>query len=123
MVRIEASQCPREGCPEPEVVDIVRENFFRKWSNATQWPEERLPVAGEDVVVEEMWKLIMDIDIPQLRNLIVKGELIFDDTKKSTLLEAYTIQIIVGREYTAAAISLRVFTVLLNFHVTKKNVL
>lgn len=110
-VKIEASQCPREGCPEPEVVDVEREDFFRKWSNATQWPGERLPAAEESVVVEEMWKLIMDIDIPKLDSLIVKGELIFDESKKSTLLEANTIQIIVSRKYPHSRTSLRILTV------------
>ncbi|GMH45333.1 hypothetical protein BSKO_13290 [Bryopsis sp. KO-2023] len=91
VVKIEGDRCPREGCPEPEVVDVDREPFIRRWSNATQWPNGFLPEHNQDVEVKEEWRLLMDIPPPKMKTLDIKGELIFDEAMASTTLEADSI--------------------------------
>ena len=35
-------------CPAPAGL-FIKEDFVRKWSNATQWPNEVVPQAGDTV--------------------------------------------------------------------------
>lgn len=93
---MDADKCPREGCPEPEYIEVEREPFIRMWSNASQWLGGRLPRAGEDVEVEEPWRLVMDIQPPQLGVLLIKGQLSFSSTLEETTLEAMNILILVS---------------------------
>ena len=51
----------RYECPD-DSNDYEREDFFRLWSNVTQWPEERLPTDGENVTIPGEWKILVDVD-------------------------------------------------------------
>jgi hypothetical protein len=73
-------------CPE-ETEEYVKEDFVRYWSNETQWPEETLPVEGDNVTINGNWTLIMDINPPHLGFLEVNGDLWVEDT----LAEAHLI--------------------------------
>ena len=48
-VDIDAIYC-RYICPAPGA-EFEKEDFVRLWSNATQWPEGRLPTANENVTI------------------------------------------------------------------------
>lgn len=64
------------NCPAPgEEYEI--ESFFRYWSNATQWPDGRLPAAGENVTVPGPWKLIVDMQPEEIGFWQVDGLVIF----------------------------------------------
>ena len=75
-------------CPEENVLG-EREDFSRLWSNASQWPEERLPVEGENVTIPYEWNLVMDIDPPKIEYLKVNGILIFDRARDNKLEAHY----------------------------------
>lgn len=51
------------------------------WSNATQWPNGVVPQAGDDVVVNGNWTVILDVDPAPLNYLIIDGTVIADDTR------------------------------------------
>lgn len=66
------------------VEDIVEvdepEAEFRFWSDVTNWPNETLPVDGDDVHILSGWKMILDIEeTPIVELLRVNGILIFSD--------------------------------------------
>eukprot|EP00210_Caulerpa_lentillifera_P009344 g8908.t1 len=105
VVRVEANACPREGCPEPEYIEVEREPFIRLWSNTSQWPRNQLPQKGEDVEIQEPWRLVMDTEAPQLGTLIIKGQLSFSPQLDETILEAKNI-LILGGELIAGTASL-----------------
>ena len=75
---------PLEVEPEPEEVDpdveVEPEPEFKFWSDATNWPNETLPVDGDIVEIKSWWKMILDIpETPKLKFLYVNGILIFSD--------------------------------------------
>lgn len=53
---------------------------MRYWSNVTQWPEGRLPAAGENVTVNGNWTIIMDIDPAACEFMTIDGDVIIEDT-------------------------------------------
>ena len=72
---------------------IVKEDFARWWSNATQWPNQTVPRDGDDAVVEATWNLNLDIDTAVLNQLTILGNLIFNDTRGTNKLTANNIWI------------------------------
>jgi len=60
------------------------EPFIRKWSNATQWPNKKLPKKGDSVLVPSTWNLQLDIDPPSLGTLTIQGKLAFDGASTLT---------------------------------------
>ena len=70
------AECPRDGCPPPELPPAVeREPFERLWSNASMWPGGVLPRAGEDVDVPPAWQLVLDVPTPSLGLVRIYGSL------------------------------------------------
>ena len=68
------AECPRDGCPPPELPPAVeREPFERLWSNASMWPGGVLPRAGEDVDVPPAWQLVLDVPTPSLGLVRIYG--------------------------------------------------
>jgi hypothetical protein len=63
------------------IVEVEEEEAeFRYWSDVKNWPNETLPVAGDDVHIISGWKMILDIEeTPILDVLDVNGILIFSD--------------------------------------------
>ena len=88
-IRVNAIKC-RLNCPIPVLV-TPKDGIIRLWSNATQWPGERLPQAGEDVVVPGEWTLKMDISPPSLGFLHIKGDFYFDEFQDDLVLTAQRI--------------------------------
>ncbi len=60
------------------------------WSNATQWPNQTLPVANQNLTIPYQWNLILDIDPPILKNVLINGILIFDKNRDN-IFQAYNI--------------------------------
>lgn len=67
-------------CPLPPG-NFIKEDFIREWSNATQWPGGVLPKAGDDVVVNGNWTVMLDVDPAVLNNLTIDGTLVANDTR------------------------------------------
>jgi len=67
-------------CPAP-VGTFIKEDFVRKWSNATQWPNGVVPQAGDNVTLNGNWTVILDEDPAALNNFTIDGTLIADDTR------------------------------------------
>ena len=67
-------------CPAPAGT-FVKENFLRKWSNATQWPNGKIPQAGDNVTVNGNWTVLLDMDPAPINYFIVDGILLLDDTR------------------------------------------
>jgi hypothetical protein len=64
-------------CPKSDPF-TTRENFIRKWSNTTQWPNATLPKAGANVIIPYEWNIILDLSPPALNYVLVNGLLYFD---------------------------------------------
>ncbi len=68
---------------------------MRRWSNVTQWPNETLPKAGENVTVNGNWTVLPDIDPAPVNYLIIDGTVVADDTR-DVLITARSIFIRAG---------------------------
>jgi len=105
-VRIESKICPRIGCPSPPPAPPLppgadpteRENATRLWSDSSNWPNATLPIAGENVLIPRHWRMKLDIQPPQLGDLVIEGELRFDTNLSACNLQALTIYIAPGNE-------------------------
>lgn len=68
------------SCTENIIEVEEPEAEFRFWSDVKNWPNETLPVDGEDVHILSGWKMIIDIEeTPIIQLLRVNGILIFSD--------------------------------------------
>ena len=61
----------------------------RRWSDPRAWPEGRVPVAGETVVVPAGTLLQLDVVPPPLAGLEIRGVVEFDRTKDLALTVGY----------------------------------
>ena len=80
-------------CLAPPYPD--RENFERLWSDTTNWPENTLPTANSDVVIERSWRMKMDNEPPPMGRLTIRGELFFDPQKAANVLQVRTLGAVV----------------------------
>jgi hypothetical protein len=71
-------------CPQPQG-EYVKEPFIRLWSNATQWPNGTMPVAGDNVTVNGNWTIIMDVDPAPIKYLIINGD-VFIGSRNTTIM-------------------------------------
>ena len=58
-----------------ETIQIAQTNF-KRWSNPSTWGDEGLPVEGQDVVIDD--NILLDINTPNLGDLVINGELVFE---------------------------------------------
>jgi cell migration-inducing and hyaluronan-binding protein len=49
------------------------------WSDPAAWPDGRVPVAGDAVIIPRDKDMILDVDPPALRSLTIDGSLTFSD--------------------------------------------
>jgi len=64
--------------------DIVCPNnvTFVNWSNSSIWRRERPPFAGESVTIPFNCRVVMDVDVENLNNLIIEGTLTIKDENR-----------------------------------------
>ena len=77
----------------------TKESFFRLWSNVSMWNNSHLPMEGEDVVIPRAWRVILDVNTPNLAKLTIDGDLTFDSTQKTIKLTAGLIWVRLGSMY------------------------
>ena len=68
-------------CPKPGG-GFTKEKFVRMWSNITQWPGGVLPAEGDNVTVNGNWTLLLDIDVLNLQNLTIDGDIYLTDNNR-----------------------------------------
>jgi len=62
------------------VTGVPIEKTPRYWSKAASWTSKKVPIAGEDVVIEPGWNMMLDIaDTPIFRMLTINGRLTFQN--------------------------------------------
>ncbi len=55
------------------------------WSDASSWPEGRVPRAGDAVTIGRDLEVVLDVDAPGLRSLTIQGKLTFSDERDISL--------------------------------------
>jgi cell migration-inducing and hyaluronan-binding protein len=51
----------------------------KRWSDPANWPDQKVPVAGADVVIPKDLDLVLDVSPPPLASLKIEGTLTADD--------------------------------------------
>jgi hypothetical protein len=69
-------QCAPDECLPPPPVNLGNATL---WSNIASWGGGRLPIAGEDVIINASQYIIMDVNPPKLGKVTVLGRLEFRD--------------------------------------------
>ena len=71
---------PVGSCTPPAPPPAPPEAEFRYWSDAKNWPKNKLPAYNDSVVITSGWKMILDIpETPIFHELTVYGNLYFSD--------------------------------------------
>jgi hypothetical protein len=77
-VEMEGVRCVG-SCVEA-IVEVETEIGVRYWSDVSNWPNETLPVEGDDVHIESGWNMILDIEETPVFELIrINGVLTFSN--------------------------------------------
>jgi hypothetical protein len=67
------------SCDVEEVEEEVEEDILNSilyWSDHSNWPNETLPVEGDDVEIKSGWNMILDIEeTPVFENITINGRL------------------------------------------------
>jgi len=75
---------------------VETESEFRKWSNASNWPNNTLPKEGDYVEIKSGWKMILDVkETPVFTMVTVNGLLYFSD-EMDVHLQAFHILVRAG---------------------------
>lgn len=83
----------RTNCPDP-TKDCAVDKMVRKWSDVANWKSGALPAAGEDVVVECPWTMLLDVaETPVFNSLSIVGTLMFDKAQAHTKLKSKSIYV------------------------------
>ena len=80
----------------PPPIPPGRPDDVLMWSNASIWPDNIVPTAGQDVIINESIYVIIDVPTPKLGMLTIHGGLEFLDSE-DRVLEANVIIIDSGR--------------------------
>ena len=79
-------QCYFEGCviPVPPPPPTGRPTDYKVWSNASAWIDTEYgiygpPSDGDDVFIPPEWWMVIDVELPTIRNLTIEGVLEFED--------------------------------------------
>jgi len=67
-------------CPKPG--GFTKEKFVRSWSNVTQWPNGVLPQAGDNVTINGNWTILMDVDVENLDNITIDGDVFLTESNR-----------------------------------------
>lgn len=75
-IQLDAARC-WGSCQEP-ITDVPIEERIRLWSVATDWTSRRVPLAGEDVIIEAGWNMFFDLEESAIyKSITINGRLTF----------------------------------------------
>jgi len=94
---VTAIQCKNNDCGSQPPTNNVQENFIRKWSDPTNWPNNKIPNDGDDVEIKSGWQMVLDVSTKNLNQLTINGYLVFNNTVDDLSLNANIILIKDGR--------------------------
>ena len=84
--KLSVYQCffPRCVIPVPPPPPMGRPTVYKQWSVPSDWVDEEYgisepPVDGEDVFIPPGWWMVIDTELPTIRNLTIQGVLEFED--------------------------------------------
>ncbi|KAM3130389.1 hypothetical protein pb186bvf_017488 [Paramecium bursaria] len=83
--------------PTPEPPPPGPVYYKMVWSNPDAWESKKLPIQDEVVTIRFNYDITLDIDPPQLKQLIIIGSLIFDDQRDTSILKANNLWIKGGK--------------------------
>eukprot|EP00761_Pharyngomonas_kirbyi_P010107 gb/GECH01010125.1/.p1 GENE.gb/GECH01010125.1/~~gb/GECH01010125.1/.p1 ORF type:complete len:3495 (+),score=610.83 gb/GECH01010125.1/:1-10485(+) len=86
-LRVIANRCPDEGCPTPN--PEPSKNITANWSDPSAWRSGKVPVEGDDVVIEKGKTIMLDVQPAKLNTLTIQGALEFIDSFNVTLETTY----------------------------------
>ena len=91
-VKAESVFC-ESSCPE-DVNPNTIEDKVRKWSEVASWETtNKLPEEGDEVLIEPTWNMVVDVDTPVLKSVLVQGRLSFANDHDSASLHARIIDV------------------------------
>ena len=73
--------------------DVPDENRFRYWNKASDWESGAIPEAGENVVIKPGWKMVLNDNPAEIKNLEILGSLFADNSRPKTIIKAENIWI------------------------------
>ena len=73
------------GCPRPDPGDTDQEAGWRRWSVASDWPDNRVPLSGSNVTIQSSWKMYLDLPEVDVEKLDIQGRLKFEDSRDVVL--------------------------------------
>ena len=62
------------------------EDKVRLWSDPSSWADNQVPAFNSSPIIQAGYQILLDIDPPALYNLTLYGNLMFDETKPTTIL-------------------------------------
>jgi hypothetical protein len=86
-VIMKGNRCPLGVCPAELInTSAPSENRTRYWNTSTDWPNNTIPVEGEDVHIESSWNMVMDMNPTPIYKLVrVNGNLTFNPNNDTEL--------------------------------------
>lgn len=83
------------GCKADGTGDgVAIEEEGRMWSNPASWPSGKVPVAGDEIIIEAGWNMIFDlVDSPIFKMITIDGKLSFKQKAISLKLNVNQIYI------------------------------
>ena len=79
-------QCYFERCviPVPPPPPTGRPDNYKRWGKPFHWVDKKYgitgpPADGDDVFIPSDWWMVIDVELPTIRNLTIEGVLEFDD--------------------------------------------
>jgi hypothetical protein len=79
-IDIECVEACGDECLEALEEVTEMEDFFRYWSDPTNWPDNKIPEEGSNVEIKGHWNMVLDIEETPLFEFVgVFGRLTFSD--------------------------------------------
>jgi len=76
---LQGFRCWPGQCVAPVIVKPINDTQVY-WSKNTSWPSGKVPVENDIAIIESGVNMILDINTPVLKKLIIRGRLTFLQT-------------------------------------------
>lgn len=95
---VKCLECITGVCTLEEIEEVELEEGQRLWSDPASWPNEELPVEGDEVEIMSGWNMLLDIEeLPKFKSITINGRLsLLDDGEKNYHIQTEKIFIRAG---------------------------